>query len=57
MLQPRLSAALLVALVSLPGFLIGEKLRQGDTNVAMYLFPVALVVVFLASALMRQPTE
>ena len=57
MLRSRLSATFLLALVSLPGFLIGQKLREGEPSVALALLPVALAVVVVASMLMRQPSE
>jgi len=52
MIQPRLSSALLVALVSIPGFLVGLKLRAGDHTTVFLLLPVMAMIVFLASALM-----
>ena len=54
MIQPRLFNALLVAIVSVPGFIVGHKLRSGDSVTALMLLPVMAMIVFLASALMRQ---
>ena len=53
MLLGRLSAAFLVVLVSLPGFLIGQKLREGEASLALALLPIAVAVVVVASMLMR----
>lgn len=57
MLLSRLSVAFLVALVSLPGFLIGQKLREGEASVALALLPIAVAVVLVASMLMRQQRD
>lgn len=46
-------ASTLVALVSVPGFLLGQKLRQGDPT-ALALALVMAMVVLVASAIMRQ---
>jgi hypothetical protein len=46
-------ASTLVALVSVPGFLLGQKLRQGDPT-ALTLALVMAMVVLVASAIMRQ---
>lgn len=54
MLTKRFSAPALVALVSLPGFLLGQRLRQGDFHVSLFLIPAMLAVVFVASMIMRQ---
>lgn len=54
MLTKRFSAPALVALVSLPGFLLGQRLRQGDYQVSLFLIPALLAVVFVASMIMRQ---
>lgn len=54
MFQSRIIASTLVALVSVPGFLVGQRLQQGDLHAAMWLTPCLAVVVFIASALMRQ---
>jgi uncharacterized membrane protein YfcA len=51
------TAAVLVCLVSLPGFCLGHKLRalrHADTSVLM-LSLLTLAVVIVASAIMRQP--
>lgn len=53
MRQSRLFAATLVTLASIPGFLIGQKLRQGDPITALLLLAPALFVVVIAAALMR----
>lgn len=47
-------APVLVALVSVPGFLVGQKLRQGDHHVALLLLPLMFAVIFVASLLARQ---
>ena len=54
MFQSRIVASTLVAAVSVPGFLIGQRLRQGDDQAVLWLAPIMLLVVLLASALMRQ---
>ena len=54
--RERLYGPVLLALVSVPGFLIGQKLRSGDPQVAMLLVPLTLLIVLVASALMR-PTD
>jgi hypothetical protein len=54
MLPLRFRSSSLVALVSLPGFLIGQRLRDGEHSVALLLIPAMLAVVFLASLIMRQ---
>ena len=54
MLTKRFSAPVLVALVSLPGFLLGQRLRQGDYQISLFLIPALLAVVFVASMIMRQ---
>jgi hypothetical protein len=54
MLRSQIFASMLVALVSVPGFLVGQKLRHGDHTVALLLVPALLVVVFLAGMIMRQ---
>jgi hypothetical protein len=53
MLRQSLVASTLVALVSVPGFLLGQKLRQGDPS-ALALALVMGMVVLVASAIMRQ---
>lgn len=54
MLQNRVVASALVALVSVPAFLIGQRLREGNAQAVLWLIPCAFVVVLLASAIMRQ---
>lgn len=54
MSRGRIIATTLVALVSLPGFLVGQKLQQGDHINALMLLPLMFAVVFVASLLMRQ---
>ena len=53
MLREQLNGYVLLALVSVPGFLIGQKLRSGEPQVALALVPITLLIVFLASAIMR----
>jgi hypothetical protein len=53
MLRERLYGSVLLTLVSVPGFLIGQKLRAGEPQVALALVPISLLVVFVASAIMR----
>ncbi len=50
----RLLASTLIAVVSIPGFLVGHTLRHGDGSSALWLLPVLLMVVLLAGAIMRQ---
>lgn len=57
MLRSRILPYLLVALVSIPGFLIGQKLRSGEPLNAFILLPLMLAIVAIASALMRQSRE
>ncbi|MDB4974592.1 MAG: hypothetical protein JWN48_2933 [Myxococcaceae bacterium] len=47
-------ASTLVALVSVPGFLVGQRLRQGDSSSVVMLAAVMMMVVVVASAIMRQ---
>jgi hypothetical protein len=54
MLQSRTLAALLIVFVSVPGFLVGHKLRHGDPMSALVLLPLLMILVLVASALMRQ---
>ena len=54
MLRGQVLSTTLVALVSVPGFLLGQTLREGDHSVALLLLPLMLGVVLLASSLMRQ---
>jgi hypothetical protein len=54
MFRSRILASTLVGLVSVPGFLLGQKLRHADHSHALLLLPIMLMVVFVASALMRQ---
>jgi hypothetical protein len=54
MLRTPIAASTLVALVSVPGFLVGQKLRQGDPGSALMLALALMMVVVLASAIMRQ---
>jgi len=44
----------LVALVSVPGFVVGQKLRHGDSSGAFVMSLVLTIVVSLAGAIMRQ---
>jgi hypothetical protein len=53
MLRTNLISSALVALVSVPGFLLGQKLRAGDPS-TLTLAVVMMMVVLLASAIMRQ---
>lgn len=50
-----LLASTLVALVSIPSYLVGHKLRQGDLSGLMFLTLAGLTacIVLLASAIMR----
>jgi hypothetical protein len=48
-----LVSSVLVALVSVPGFLVGQKFRQGDSWSALLLCLALLMVVVIASAIMR----
>jgi hypothetical protein len=57
MFQSRIVASTLVALVSVPGFLVGQRLQQGDLNAAIWLASCLAIVVLLASAIMRQADE
>jgi hypothetical protein len=50
----RLLYALLVALVSLPGFTVGHLLRQGEQLLALEVGLVTVIVVLLAGALAQQ---
>lgn len=50
----RFIAPTLVALVSVPGFLVGQKLRQGDHHIALILLPLMFAVIFVASLIARQ---
>jgi hypothetical protein len=54
MFQNRITASALVALVSMPAFMIGQRLRDGNAQAMMWLLPCAFMVVLLASAIMRQ---
>lgn len=54
MFQSRIVASTLVALVSVPGFLVGQRLQQGDTHAALSMAVCLAAVVMLASAIMRQ---
>jgi hypothetical protein len=54
MFQSRIVASTLVAIVSVPGFLVGQRLQAGDTSAAVWLVPCLAAVVFIASAIMRQ---
>ncbi|HEX5656179.1 MAG TPA: hypothetical protein VFX59_03250 [Polyangiales bacterium] len=54
MFQSRIVASTLVALVSVPGFLVGQRLQQGDLSAAVWLVPCLAAVVLIASAIMRQ---
>jgi hypothetical protein len=48
-------ASALVALVSVPGFLVGQKLHHHEDQLSvLLLLPLLLMVVLVASALMRQ---
>lgn len=44
----------LVALVSIPAFLVGQKLRQGPDLSLLMLTALMAMVVVVASAIMRQ---
>jgi hypothetical protein len=57
MFQERIVASALVALVSVPGFLVGQRLQSGQTDAALWLLPCLLAVVLIASAIMRQSDE
>lgn len=57
MFQSRIAASALVALVSVPGFLVGQRLKTGDADAALLLVPFLLAVVLIASAIMRQSDE
>lgn len=52
-MRSSLVSSALVALVSVPGFLVGQKLRQGDASAALMLALALLMVVVIASAIMR----
>jgi len=54
MLRSSFVSSALVALVSVPGFLVGQKVRQGDTTSALLLALALTMVVVIASAIMRQ---
>lgn len=54
MFQSQIVASALVAVVSVPGFLVGQRLQQGDVSAALWLAPCLAAVVLLASAIMRQ---
>ncbi len=54
MFQSSIVASTLVAIVSVPGFLVGQRLQQGDTSAVLWLIPCLAAVVLLASAIMRQ---
>ena len=47
-------ASTLVALVSVPAFLVGHKLQHEDRLSVLLLVPLLLMIVLVASALMRQ---
>jgi putative effector of murein hydrolase len=53
MFRNQLVPPLLAALVSVPGFLIGQQLRHGNQNVLL-MVPVLAIIVLVASLLMRQ---
>jgi hypothetical protein len=57
MFQSRIVASTLVAIVSVPGFLVGQRLKQGDADAAIWLLPCLATVVLIASAIMRQTDE
>ncbi|MET0283916.1 MAG: hypothetical protein ABW352_05580 [Polyangiales bacterium] len=57
MFQHHIVASTLVAIVSVPAFLVGQRLQQGDTTAALWLASCLAVVVLLASAIMRQSDE
>jgi len=54
MLRTPIAASTLVALVSVPGFLVGQRLREGESGNALMLALVMMMVVVIASAIMRQ---
>lgn len=57
MFQSRIIASTLVAIVSVPGFLVGQKLKQGDMSSVVGLLACLLTMIVLASAIMRQSGE
>lgn len=57
MLRSSIAASILVALVSVPGFLVGQKLRHDDPMGALLIALAGMMVVVLASAIMRQSDE
>jgi hypothetical protein len=57
MFQSRIVASTLVAIVSVPGFLVGQKLKQGDMSSVVGLLACLLTMIVLASAIMRQSGE
>ena len=54
MFQSAFVSSALVALVSVPGFLVGQQVRQGDFSGAQIMALVLTIVVLIASAIMRQ---
>jgi hypothetical protein len=52
-MQSPVISSVLVALVSVPGFLVGQKFRQGDSSGALLLCLAMMMVVMIASAIMR----
>ncbi|MDB4987678.1 MAG: hypothetical protein JWN04_2856, partial [Myxococcaceae bacterium] len=56
MIRYSLISSTLVALVSVPGFLVGQKLRQGEPS-SLALAAVMMMIVFVASAIMCQSSE
>ena len=52
-MRSSLVSSALVALVSVPGFLVGQKVRQGDSSGALLLALALVMVVVIASAIMR----
>lgn len=53
MTRQNLASAVLVVLVSIPGFLLGHNIRHGDPSVPL-LAALLCGVVLLASAIMKQ---
>jgi len=54
MLQSRFFAAALVAIVSIPGFLVGHELRTGHHVNALLMLPLMATVVLIVSVLMQK---
>lgn len=54
MFRSRILASTLVSLVSVPGFLVGQRFKHADHTGALLMLAIMAVVVFAASALMQQ---